>query len=182
MMVRNETVDIILKRQTIREYKKEQISSEELETLIAAALRAPSGRNSQPCHVRFIQNAQMLREMQIDFKNIVGWNTPVHTKWETNPFYQNAPTFAVIFAQGESYMDAGIMVENICIAAESMGLATCIVGSVGALFDDEEKGAKWKMKIGIDAGFKFQIGVCIGYPDEKPEMKPRFEDRISVIK
>jgi O-phosphoseryl-tRNA(Cys) synthetase len=46
-------VDIILKRQTIREYKKEQISGEEMETLIAAALRAPSGRNyaALPCQV-----------------------------------------------------------------------------------------------------------------------------------
>jgi nitroreductase len=124
----------------------------------------------------------MLREMQIDFKNIVGWDTPVHTKWETNPFYHNAPTFAVIFAQGESYMDAGIMVENICIAAESMGLATCIVGSAGALFSDKEKGEKWKTRIGINAGYKYQIGVCIGYPNEKPEMKPRFEDRISAVR
>ncbi len=181
-MVKNETVDVIIKRQTVREYKKEQISGDELEALIAAALRAPSGRNSQPCHVRFIQNGGMLAEMQTDFKNIVGWDTPVHTRSDKNPFYHNAPTFAAIFAAGESYMDAGIMVENICIAAESMGLATCIVGSASALFNDKEKGGKWKKKIGIDESFIYQIGVGIGYPDEKPEMKPRFDDRISVVR
>ncbi|HZJ78527.1 MAG TPA: nitroreductase family protein [Clostridia bacterium] len=180
-MVKNKTIENILKRQTIREYKPEQIGVEELEALIAAALRAPSGRNSQPCHLRFIQNAQMLHDMHIDFKNIVGWDTPVHTKSDKNPFYHNAPTFAVIFAQGDSYMDGGLMAENICIAAQSIGLGTCIVASVGALYADEDKGRKWKKAIDIDEEYKFLIAVCIGTPDEKPEMKPRFEDRIKVI-
>lgn len=180
-MIHNETVDFILSRQTIREYKEEQISEEQLETLMAAALRAPSGRNGQPCHVRFLQNPEMLHGMHIDFKNLVGWDTPAYTRFEKNPFYHNAPTFALIFAEGNSHMDGGIMCENICIAAESMGLATCIVASVGTLMNSPE-GEKWKEKLDIPKEYVYLIGICIGIPDEKPEMKPRFEDRIKVIR
>lgn len=50
----NEVIKAILERQTIRSYKKEQITDEQLDLLMQAAKKAPSGRNMQPCHVRFI--------------------------------------------------------------------------------------------------------------------------------
>ena len=181
MILHNPVVDAVLSRQTIREYMPEQISEDQLETLMRAALRAPSGRNSQPIHARFCQNADMLRAMQIDFKNIVGWDTPVHTKSDVNPFYHNAPTFAFLFTQGDSRMDAGLMAENICIAARGLGLGTVIVASVGALFSDETAGPKWKKALHIPEGWQFMIGVGIGYPNEKPPMKPRNEEQIQVI-
>ena len=181
MIISNPIVDAVLTRQTIREYTPEQISADQLETLMLAALRAPSGRNTQPIHARFCRNAAMLREMQIDFKNIVGWDTPVHTRSDTNPFYHNAPTFAFLFAQGDSRMEAGLMAENICVAAVGLGLGTVLVGSVGPLFSDEAAGPKWKKALNIPADWHFQVGVGIGYPHEAPEMKPRNEGQMQVI-
>ena len=179
----NDLMKTILKRQTIRSYKKEQITDEELECLKQAALRAPSGRNMQPCHVRFIQNAEMLDEMNRDFKELVGYDTPAYTRWDTNPVYHGAPTFITLFAEGASYMDGGIMCENICIAAESLGLGTCIIGSIGTMFEKGcESGNKWKKEWGIPEDYTFLIAIAVGYPDEKPEMKPRFDDRIKVIR
>ena len=180
-MQTNETIRHILARQTIRAYKPEQITEEQLETLIAAARQAPSGRNGQPCHVRFVQNADMLHQMHLDFKNLVGWDTPAYTRWDTNPFYHNAPTFVFVYAEGNSHMDGGILCENICIAAQSMGLGTCIVASVGSLMNAEE-GKKWKTAMEIPEDYVFLIGICVGVPDEIPEKKPRFDDRIKVIR
>lgn len=180
-MILNETTKHIFARQTIREYKPEQISDEMLETLMHAAKMAPSGRNTQTCYVRFLQDAKMLHEMHLDFKNLVGWETPAYTRSDTNPFYHNAPTFVFIFSAGNSAMDAGIMTENICIAAQSMGLGTCIVGSAGTLFNDKA-GEKWKTKLHIPTDFIYQIGICVGFPNEKPPQKPRFDDRIEVIR
>ena len=181
MILHNPVVDAVLSRQTIREYTPEQISADQLETLMQAALRAPSGRNSQPIHARFCQNAAMLREMQVDFKNIVGWDTPVHTRSDTNPFYHRAPTFAFLFAEGDSRMDAGLMAENICIAAVGLGLGTVLVGSVGPLLSDETAGPKWKKALRIPEDWLFMVGVGIGYPDEEPPMKPKNEDQFQVI-
>ena len=180
-MIRNEVTDAIFARQTIRDYKREQITEEMLETLKEAAKLAPSGRNMQPCHVRFVQNAQMLHKMHIDFKNLVGWETPAYTRSDTNPFYHNAPTFVFIYAENDSAMDAGIMAENICIAAEGMGLGACIVGSAGALFNDEA-GKKWNERLRVPRDYRYQIGICVGFPDENPPRKPRFDDRIEVIR
>ncbi len=180
-MISNTVIDTILQRQTVREYTSEPLTDEELEALSAVALRAPSGRNSQPCQVRFLQNADWLNGMHIDFKNIVGWDTPVHTRSDKNPFYHNAPAFVFIFAQDRSDMAAGLMTENICIAAQSMGLGTCIVGSVGALFENGH-GTDWRDKLGIPRDFVFLVGIAIGHPDEKPEMKPRDAEKIKIIK
>ena len=91
-MIHNETVDNILTRRTIREYTPEQITDEQLETLLECAMWAPSGRNGQPCHVRVVQSKEMLDEMNVDFKNIVGWDTPAYTGWNLRPVYHNAPT------------------------------------------------------------------------------------------
>lgn len=181
-IIKNDVIAAILERQTIREYKSIPLTDSQLETFTQAAMLAPSGRNGQPCHVRFICNADMLSKMQIDFKNIVGWDTPVHTRSDKNPFYHNAPTFAVIFAENDSHTDAGIMVENICIAAKGLGLGTCIVASVSPLFDDADKGAYWRGRLDIPTDYKFMIGVAIGVPDEKPEPKPRDPSRFKTIR
>jgi nitroreductase len=179
-MINNEVIRTILSRQTIREYLPRQISDEQLETLIAAAKAAPSARNKQPCHVRFVQDAKMLHEMHLDFKNLVGWDTPAYTRFDTNPFYHNAPTFIFIYGEGDCAMDAGLMAENICIAAQSMGLGTVIVGSAGALFN-HETGKKWNKALHLPDDFRYQIGVGVGYPNETPEKKPRFDDRFEVV-
>ena len=180
-MIQNPVTDAIFTRQTIRAYTPQQISDEMLQTLMHACKTAPSGRNTQPCHVRFVQNAAMLHEMHIDFKNLVGWDTPAYTRSDTNPFYHNAPTFVFIYAAGNSAMDAGIMAENLCIAAKGLGLGTCIVASAGALFN-HESGKKWNERLHIPRDYRYQIGVCVGYPDETPPQKPRFDDRIEVIR
>ena len=180
-MLHNETVDAILSRQTIREFTPEQLSDEMLETLMAAAKAAPSGRNTQPCHVRFVQDKALLHKMHLAFKNLVGWETPAYTRSDTNPFYHNAPTFIFIYTDGDSAMDAGLMAENICIAAQSMGLGTVIVGSVGTLMNDEA-GQAFKQPLRIPDAYRFQIGIGVGFPNEAPPKKPRFDDRISVIR
>lgn len=180
-IINNPTIRAILERQSIRSYKPNQITEDELKTLMAAALRAPSGRNGQPCNVRFVQNSEMLHQMHLDFKDLVGWDTPAYTRSDTNPFYHNAPTFVMIFAEDKSDINAGIMIENICVAAKSLSIGSCIVASVGSLMN-HERGNKWKKELNIPESYVYLIGACIGYPDEKPEPKPRDENKIQRIK
>ena len=129
----NEVIKNIMTRQTIREYTKEQVPMELLQVVLDAAIRAPSGRNTQPCHLRVLRNKEMLDEMNTDFKNIVGWETAAYTGWDIRPVYHNAPTFIFIFAKDKSDMAAGLMAENIALSAKSLGLGSCMVGSLGAL-------------------------------------------------
>ena len=54
----NEVIKNIMSRQTIREYKEEQVPAELLQVVLDAAIRAPSGRNSQPCHLRVLRSKE----------------------------------------------------------------------------------------------------------------------------
>ena len=54
MYIENEVTKTIFERQSIREYTCEALTDDEIETLMNSAVRAPSARNLQPCHVRFI--------------------------------------------------------------------------------------------------------------------------------
>ncbi len=181
ILIHNETIDNILTRRTIREYTSEQISDDQLETLIECAMWAPSGRNGQPCHVRVVQSKKMLDEMNVDFKNLVGWDTPAYTNWDKNPFYQNAPTVFFLYSEGDSHMDGGIMAENIALGAKGLGLGSVIIASIGGLLNDEQ-GKKWKKKLDIPENYKFLIAVAVGYGDENPAPKPRKKEQFKVIK
>jgi len=177
----NPVLQAIFLRQTIREYTSQPLSETELDALSRAAIQAPSGRNSQPCHLRFVCSSDMLAQMNRDFRDHIGWDTPAYTRSEKNPFYHNAPVFSFIFAEHDSAVNAGIMAENLCIAAKGLGLGSCIAASVGALFGSP-KAAQWKAALDIPENYRFQIGVCIGHPDETPEPKPRFADRVQIIR
>ena len=95
-----------------------QITEKELNTLLNCAMWAPNGRNSQPVHVRVLQDMDALKLINEDFKNLVGWDTPAYTRYRNQPRLPQRPTVFFLFSDRECHMDAGIMTENICIAAE----------------------------------------------------------------
>ncbi|MCL2513346.1 MAG: nitroreductase family protein [Oscillospiraceae bacterium] len=182
-ILHNEVIDAIVKRRTVRDFSNEQITDDELFTVLTAAYWAPSGRNSQPCHVRVLQDAEALKRLNVDFKNLVGWGTPAYTRWDTNPVYHNAPTLIFIFAEGDSCMEAGLMAENIAVAAESLSIGSCIIGSLGALMNHDQ-GKIWKNNLDIDENYKFLIAIAIGCKSKTTPVKERnpFSDHFKIIK
>lgn len=173
-------VDAIMQRRTIRSYKNEEIPEEILQTLLDCAMWAPSARNSQVCHVRVLTDKKALEALNVDFKNKVGWDTPAYTRWDTNPVYQGAPALFFIYGETKSDMNGGIMAENIAVAAEGLGLGSCIIGSVGALLDTPD-GNKWKRILDIPENFEFIVCVAVGEKDENPAVKPRKPENFRII-
>ena len=177
----NPVINAILTRRTIRSYTSRELTDEELDILLQCAMWAPSGRNSQPCHVRVLTDKKALEELNVDFKNKVGWDTPAYTRWDVNPVYQGAPALFFLFADNKTDMNSGIMVENIAIAAEGLGLGSCIIASVGSLMEAEE-GKKWKKLLDIPEDYYFLIAIAVGEKAEDPEPKERKPENFRVIK
>lgn len=177
----NETVNAILRRRTIRSYTENPLSDEVLQTLLDCAMWAPSGRNTQPCHIRALTDKKALEQLNIDFKNKVGWDTPAYTRWDVNPVYQGAPALFFIFGETKDDMNGGIAVENIAVAAEGMGLGSCIIASVGSLMSAPE-GNKWKRLLEIPEDYHFIIAIAVGEKAEDPEPKERKPENFRIIK
>ncbi len=64
-------------------------------------------------------------------------------------------------------VDATIMAQTVVIAAEAAGLGTCYIG--GIRNNPREVSDLLKLPKGVYPVF----GLCLGYPDQAPEIKPR---------
>ena len=59
----NQVLDIIASRRSHRAYESKQITEEQLQTLLTAAVQAPSAVNGQPWHFTAVQNQALLGEI-----------------------------------------------------------------------------------------------------------------------
>ena len=168
----NETLNIIANRYSCRNYNGATIEKEKLQELAKAALHAPSSRNSQPWEIKIITNKNLIDEMD---KKVISDLEKREDKTGYNrimerggsPFY-NAPCMILILIPPNSHpaasLDCGIAVQNIALAATSMGLGNVIAAMSQSPFIGE-KGDYFKQKVGWDDGYEFGMGILVGYSD-----------------
>ena len=58
-----ELLDAMLKRRSVRQFKNDDISDENLEKILQAGLLAPTSRNLKPCNFLVIENKETLKEI-----------------------------------------------------------------------------------------------------------------------
>ena len=60
----NQTIEDLKTRRSIRKFKDEQISDEDLNTILEAGTYAPTGRGAQSPKIVVIQNSDTIKEFQ----------------------------------------------------------------------------------------------------------------------
>lgn len=182
----NKVLETIRNRRSTRKYKNEQIGEEELQTIIDAGIQAPSANNSQPWHFTVVQNKEMINfisdkskevMLQSDNESIVNFG-----KSPVNLFY-NAPTVIIVSGNEDissSLVDCSAAIENMLIAAESMGLGTVWIGLVRFFFTLDVEVEKLK----LPNGYKPFYAVAIGHKDNDSVIGPskRNRDVINYIR
>jgi len=97
--------------------------------------------------------------------------------------FRGAPNLICVCApkDGGFDLDAGLMGQNMMLAAQSLGLGTCIqTGPVRFLLQSE--GAKpFLQRLDIPDGYKLLYVIAVGYPDETPDAKPRDASKVKFI-
>ena len=71
-------------------------------------------------------------------------------------------------------VDVGIFAQNVLLAAESMGLGGVFIGSI------RNNTAEISRLLGLPQGVVPITGMCLGYPDQDPAMRPRLPLRTVV--
>lgn len=168
-------MDCLMNRRSIRKYKAEQISKEELNAVLQAGICAPTGKNLQSPIIIVVQNKDDIAYMSKLNAQIGGFNI--------DPFY-GAPTVLVVLADANNYNavpDGSLVMGNLMNAAYANGLGSCWINRARELFDMPE-GKELLKKWGVEGEY-IGIGNCIlGYADEEaPAMKPRKEDYIRYV-
>ena len=170
----NETLRVISERRSCRAYRADPVPEDILKAVVEAGLCAPTGMNKQDRHFTIIRDKSILDRM--DKLARVKAPDPVKARLTErnngNPdisIHYFAPVL-IILSGGES--SCPIAAENICIAAQSLGLGSCILGLVQILFENDSALAR-DLKIPED--MIPRLGVSIGYPARQmpvPESVP----------
>lgn len=156
----NEVLKTIEKRSSTRGYTGEKLTPEELDCLVRAGLQAPTATNRREIHITVVDGDNpILAEIEAAKNQEFGIESS-----EFN-FYYSAPV--VLFLSAEeafpwSKVDAGIAVENIAIAAESMGLGNVIIGVVKKALSGEKR-AYFAEALKIPEGYDFEIAIAVGH-------------------
>lgn len=159
-----ETLKVIEERSSIRAYTDEKLTKEEIGALVKAGLQAPTAANRQELHFTVLEKgSKILDDFSDAFKKIVASDRDVDPSTLAT-FYHDAPTLIVISGDKESNwdaIDAGIAVENIALAAQSMGLGNLIIGCLRRLFESEV-GAEWEKKL-FPENYRYDIAIAVGH-------------------
>lgn len=170
----NQALEAIYNRRSIRKYKTEQISKEELEAVLKAGICAPTGMNRQSPIILVVQDRDEIAYLS-------KLNAAINN-WDSDPFY-GAPTVLIVLADANSphaAQDGSLVMGNMMNAASALGLGSCWVNRAREVFASAAGKALLK-KWGIEGDY-IGIGNCIlGYPDEEREMKPRKENYVYYV-
>lgn len=171
----NETLKNLRERRSIRRYKKEQITEEQLNAILEAGTYAPTGMGAQSPLILVIQDAAVIAKLS-------GLNATVMGT-DSDPFY-GAPTLLVVLADRKRptcVEDGSLVMGNLMNAAHAVGVDSCWIHRAREVFEGDE-GRAMLRQWGIPDTY-IGVGNCIlGYRDcGYPEAKPRKADYIRRI-
>ena len=96
--------------------------------------------------------------------------------------YRNAPNIIVVATpKGAGQLDAGLLGENMMLAAQSLGLGTCCLGGPVRFLQTSEACKPYLAQLNLPDGYEICYILAVGYPDETPEAKPRDESKVEYI-
>ena len=178
----NPVLSSIMARRSIRKYLDKPVEHEKLEVIVRAGINAPSGVNRQPWIVRVVEDQKLIADVTEVYKQENAEQVKRDKGFKN--MFRNAPNIICVCtpANGGGELDAGLLGENIMLAAQSMGLGTCCLGGPVRFLLTNEKCKFFLDRLDIPADYKLNYIIAIGYPDEQPDAKPRDASKVKFIK
>ena len=178
----NPVLSSIMARRSIRKYLDKPVEHEKLEVIVKCGINAPSGMNAQPWIVRVVEDQKLIADVTEVYKQANA--EQVKRDKDFKNMFRNAPNLICVCtpANGGGQLDAGLLGENIMLAAQSMGLGTCCLGGPVRFLLSNEKCKFFIERLDIPADYRLNYIIAIGYPDEQPDAKPRDASKVKFIK
>lgn len=171
----NEMIEMLLNHRSIRKYKDKPINEEMIETIVSSAQMAPTSSHFQAYTIievkdkkkrEFLAEEAGGQEWVIKAPLVLLFCGDLH---RGEKYYDDIDVS--VFKNTEQYtigtIDAALAAMKALIAAQSLGLGGVFVGGIRNNVE------------GISEEFKLPelvyplFALCIGYPDDDPELKPR---------
>ena len=172
----NPTINLLNSHRSIRVFKEEAVTQETINTLIACGQSAATSSFIQACTVIQIEDSSK-REKLAEYAG-------------NQKYVRTAPVFLVFCADMKRHelacnmhneemlsgfteqfitatVDCALFAQNVAIAAESVDLGIVYIGGI------RNKIAEVSALLDLPELVYPVFGMCIGYPDQAPEIKPR---------
>lgn len=168
----NETLKSIMTRKSIRKFTDKPVADEEITTILKAGMSGPSACNCRPWSFIVVKDREMLNKMadaKKQYSDLIRKAAfAVLVCGDLERAIPNAPEYWVI--------DGSIAIENMILAAHSMGIGSCWVGIWPRRENMDPQAELFMLP---ESAVPHSI-VAFGYPEESegfgtPREKPEWE-------
>ena len=173
----NDIINAMKERRSVRKFKPDMPSDEEIMQVVEAGLYAASGMNFQDSKIIVVTNKELRDQISQDNAAIM------HAEEGADPLY-GAPVVIIVLGDKSkaTYLYNGSLVlGNMMLAAHSMGLGSCWIHRSKEEFEKDYYKDILK-KLDIEGDYEGIGHLILGYPDETvtapKEIKP---DRVYWI-
>lgn len=149
-------IDYILSRRSIRKYEKKEIPEKTINQILKTGQNAPSAANKQPFHFIILKDKEIKKKISTTFSRFIK-DVPIVIVGCANEKALLTGKWAVI--------DTAIAMQNMVIAAWTLGVGSCWIGSFS------EKKVKQLLK--IPDKWKVVALITLGYPAEQPKQRKK---------
>lgn len=167
-----DVLEAILNRRSIRRYTDRPISDEIIQTLLKAAMYAPSAVNKQPWHYIVFRDRKIMEKINTFHQNaamLMQANAAILVCWDEELQHDT----------GYGPVDCSAATQNILLAAYGLGLGSVWVG----LYPRAERMNSIHDLFALPQHIRPFSIISLGYPAEDKKMPVRFDpDRIHFEK
>ena len=153
----NEVLNNIKARRSVRAYKSDSVSEEILDAILEAGTYAPTGGGRQSPTIIAVKSEKYRKKISELNAEVMGSNA--------DPYY-GAPVVILVLADGSANTfveDGSCVLENMMLAAESLGLGSVWVHREKEIFDSE-KGKKLLAEWKLPETLRGVGSIALGYP------------------
>jgi nitroreductase len=169
-------MDLLLSHRSIRKYSSKDVSDENLKQILDCGIRASNTGNMQLYSVIVTRNRsikELLSPLHFNQKMVIEAPIVLTVCIDVNRFYKwckiyNTETdFSNLLWLLNGTIDASLIAQNICVAAENFGLGICYLGTT--LYNSPEISEV----LDLPSGVVPVTAITIGYPEILPELVDR---------
>lgn len=173
--MKNELLELLKSRRSVRGYKPDAVPEEALDAVLEAGTYAPTGGGAQSPVIVAVRD-KAVRD------NLMALNAKVMGK-DTDPYY-GAPVVVLVLADGgrnTCVEDGSCVLENMMLAAHAVGLASVWVHREKEIFESPEGKALLK-QWGLPETLRGVGSIALGYAaGPLPEAAARKEGYIVKV-
>lgn len=178
MSVNNETIELMMKHRSVRKYKPDPVSEEQLAAIVSAGQMASTSSNVQAYTIIAVTDKdQKAKLAELAGNQAYIDQCPVFLVWCADLYrlkqaaVQHAPEKESFEDSMENFMvatiDVALASQNAALAAESLGFGIVYIGGLRTRISEVSE------LLGLPEGVYPVYGMCIGVADQDTGIRPR---------